>query len=418
MKDTTRRIKVVLFAVLVMVFAGLTTQSRANDLPLASTSPLTGIAFDDRPLLLPVQRNFQMAMLTASSELGRSCGKMEAYGWRMGQTEQTRVNQIFNSTVDRLRLQGYAVAPQSLSSISSDLTLLTADKSDKHFIFLWSAGEMGLVMSLCETTAPAAPSSHAAAALTPPVQLFPVPEDVVPSRLEAAGNIHARASGVGTDFTPLGEWVGSYACTQGSTGGTLQITHLHGKDFEGIFKFYPTIKSPSVPSGSYSVYGQYDRDSQRILVNPGKWIQHPKNYYNTIMVGSFDPARSAFSAYFQGISGCTSFEASRTEIPPVPAELLVKKRHKKPVKHVAKKKKAAKPRAADASENVLMPTSVAPEVHPPVAAPVAVPAPVPAASAPVPAAAVAPVAPTAPVSTLAPVDDKKDVGGIPISGGK
>ena len=400
MKDTVRRTQVVLFAVLVMVSAGLAFQARANDLPLASTSPLTGISFDDRPLLLPVQRNFQMAMLTASSEFGRSCGKMETYGWRMGQTEQTRVNQIFNSTVDRLRLQGYTVAPQSLSSISSDLTLLTADKSDKHFIFLWSAGDMGLVMSLCETTSPSVSSSHAAATSTPPVQLFPVPADVVPSRLEAAGNIHARASGVGTDFTPLGEWGGSYACTQGSTGGTLQITHLHGKDFEGVFKFYPTIKSPSVPSGSYRVYGQYDRDSQRILINPGKWIQHPRNYYNTIMVGSFDPARNAFSAYFQGISGCTSFEASRTEMPPVPKEPLATKKHKKPVKHVVKKKEIIKSQDSEVSARVLMP--------PPL---IAAPAPT-LVMAPVPAGPVAPVAPTAPE------DDKKNIGGISISGGK
>ena len=400
MKAVARRMNLVLFAVLVMVLTGFATQSRANDLPLAATSPLTGVAFDDRPLQLPVQRNFQMAMLTASSELGRSCGKMEAYGWRMSQTEQTRVNQIFNSTVDRLHLQGYSVAPQSLTSISSDLTLLTVDKADKHFIFLWSAGEMGLVMSLCETTAHAEASSHAAAALTPPVQLFPVPADVVPSHLDAAGNMHARASGIGTDFTPLGEWNGSYICAQGSTGGTLQISHLHGKDFEGVFKFYPTVKSPSVPAGSYAVYGQYDRDSQRILVNPGKWIQRPKNFYNTIMVGSFDPARNAFSAYFQGINGCTSFEAVRTEVPVV-SQPIIKKKHKKTVKPVAKKKKIVKQQPKGVSEGVA-PLS-----------PTAIPQPTTGVST---LAAPALAAPTS--TAIVPVDDKKDVGGIPISGSK
>src|ERR1700677_1050995 len=82
---------------------GLPVPVAANDLPLAAGSPLVGFSFDDRPLLLPVQRNFQMAMLTASTELGRSCGKMESYGWRMNQSEQARVNQIFQATGDMLR---------------------------------------------------------------------------------------------------------------------------------------------------------------------------------------------------------------------------------------------------------------------------------------------------------------------------
>ena len=112
MKRSAKWLGVVWAFALVAVLAG-TGLARAADLPLAAASPLTGVAFDDRPLLLPVQRNFQMAMLTAGSELGRSCGKMEAYGWRMSQTEQGRVNQIFNNIADRLRMMGYAIEPQN-----------------------------------------------------------------------------------------------------------------------------------------------------------------------------------------------------------------------------------------------------------------------------------------------------------------
>src|ERR1700748_3152420 len=90
--------------------------ARAGDLPLAAGSPLAGFAFDDRPLMLPVQRNFQMAMLTASSQIGRSCGRMEAYGWRMAQSEQHRAELVFNNTVDRLRALGYSVEAQAPSS--------------------------------------------------------------------------------------------------------------------------------------------------------------------------------------------------------------------------------------------------------------------------------------------------------------
>src|ERR1700761_4664294 len=104
--------------VIVTLFKALSpVPAFSADLPLAAGSPLAGFAFDDRPLLLPVQRNFQMAMLTAGSELGRSCGRMEAYGWRMAPSEQQRVNVIFNNTVDRLRGLGYSIESQAPSSV-------------------------------------------------------------------------------------------------------------------------------------------------------------------------------------------------------------------------------------------------------------------------------------------------------------
>ncbi len=100
-------------AIMLLGLSCVASMAQAADLPVAAGSPIAGIAFDDRPLMLPVQRNFQMAMLTAGSELGRTCGTMEAYGWRLDQSEQGRVNQIFNNTVDRMRAQGFVVETKS-----------------------------------------------------------------------------------------------------------------------------------------------------------------------------------------------------------------------------------------------------------------------------------------------------------------
>lgn len=342
MKQTARWMKTVLTTVLVVAVTGFVAQARAADLPLAAASPLSGVSFDDRPLLLPLQRNFQMAMLTAGSELGRSCGKMEAYGWRMSQTEQGRVNQIFNNTVDRLRLLGYTIAPQTLTSVSKDITLFTADRSNKHFMFLWSAGELGLVLNLCETSAPI-PAAHHATSVSPSVQVFPMQMDaVVPTRLDALNKAGSRGAG---GFSPIGEWEGGYTCAQGYTGGKLQIAEMHGENFEGVFKFYPTAKNPSVPPGAYTVYGQYDRESKRILINPGKWIKRPHSFYDTVIVGSFDSVHDTFSAYFQGVSGCTSFEAHREGGVFTPSGLT---KHKV-AKHIVKKKKAKAKASAKAS---------------------------------------------------------------------
>jgi len=328
MKQTVFSTRILISAMVLFIACLFSVTAKAVDLPLAAASPLTGVSFEDRPLLLPVQRNFQMAMLTAGSELGRSCGHMEAYGWRMGQEEQGRVNQIFNNTADRLRLLGYDITPHALTSVSKDITLFTADRADKHFMFLWSAGELGLVLNICETSAPIS-VSDSVRQTNPSVQVFPLPdEDLLPRRSPY------RPKGPTSDsreFSPLGVWAGTYVCRQGQTGGTLSIERVNGENFEGTFSFYSTDKNPSVSDGAYEIYGQYDLESKRALINPGKWIKRPKGYYNTVIVGSFDPVHDMFSAYFQGVSGCTSFEAKR--------DLLAK-----PVKEIKKASKAKTPK--------------------------------------------------------------------------
>lgn len=403
------------FAVLFFVAAFGCTQpvlAVEPDLPLAAQSPLAGIGFDDKPLFLPVQKNFQMAMLTAGSELGRSCGKMEAYGWRLGASEQSRVDQIFNTTVDRFRGLGYAVQMQSPASVSKDITMFTADKDKKHFLSMWSAGDIGLVMVLCETAAQR--GGHTAAASTqqtlqsPSVQTFSAPPPSALTTPSLTPSMSAAKQSYDS-FTPVGYWVGSYICNQGYTGGTLTISELHGENFEGMFHFYPTAKNMSVPEGRYTVYGQYDRASQRILINPGRWLDRPANFYNTIIVGSFDPIAGTLSAYFQGVNGCTSFEAKYVK--DATSEKKKPMHHKHAVKRKVKKAKVKTKMETKASEQAT-PAAPASTQSTPVVAQPAQPvtqeaaspvAAAPASSDPVAAKPESPAAaPEAPVATPAP----------------
>lgn len=333
---------------LLMVLSLGSQSTLASDMPMAPGSPIAGIAFDDQPLILPVQRNFQMAMLTAGSELGRSCGRIESYGWRLGKQEQVRVNQIFNNTVDRIRAQGFSVKVQQTNAVSSDVTLFTADNRDKHLLLLWSAGDIGLVLVLCETSPPisATPLQHSAKTTQP--SSYPMPQTIAPdaslsSRIAAGSNRQPRQlTRTGKiryeDFTPKGRWVGSYTCAQGTTGASFEINDLKGEHFEGTFRFYPTDKNPYVPKGKYEVFGEYDAESQRLLINPGKWIDRPKNFFSTIMIGSFNPTSHTLSAYFQGVAGCTSFEA-RYEAVPEPVKDVAAKKVKKTKKKIKKKKR-------------------------------------------------------------------------------
>jgi hypothetical protein len=336
-----------------------------TELPTAAGSPIAGINFDDRPFILPSQRNFQMAMITASSELGRSCGRMESYGWRLDKAEQTRVNLIFNNTVDRLRAQGFAVESKAPQSVSPDITLFTADRADKHLIFLWSAGDVGLVMVMCETSAPLSPiaSPYAKAKEAEPAYFG---QDSLKTAQTVRAGLAASAAArekainppsslptsprterpVDEAFTPQGKWTGSYTCSQGTTGATLTIKSLKGEKFDGEFSFYPTSRNPLVPKGRYRVFGEYDKETQRILINPGQWIDRPKGFYNTIMIGSFDSVAKTFSGFFQGITGCTSFEASFQEgTAPAVKEKAKPSKKKVTKKKVSKKKETVKPKA-------------------------------------------------------------------------
>ena len=95
-----------LFVFLIGIGTLAPVKALAMNMPTAAGSPIAGIAFDDRPLMLPDHRNFQMAMIAISSEMGRSCGQMESYGWRLDPEEQNRVNLLFNNTVDRFACAG------------------------------------------------------------------------------------------------------------------------------------------------------------------------------------------------------------------------------------------------------------------------------------------------------------------------
>lgn len=334
---------------------GVCAPAQATDLVQAHVSPLSGMVFDDPPYDLPVERNFQMALLAASSELGRSCGKMEAYGWRMNKNEQSRVNSIFNNAVERLSSAGYAVEPATLKVDSNEITVFTVDRPNKHFMFLWSAGDPGLVLNLCETNAPLSSTHKPLVQATPPVQVYPVnhedspvpsPVAILVKRKSARGNESAGAPGA---FSPVGRWIGGYTCSQGYTGGVLDIKTVKGSDFKGVFEFYSTHKNQTVPEGAYTIYGEYDAASHRVLINPGKWVTQPKGFVSTVIVGSFDTEHKTFSGIFQGIEGCTSFEAYREgtsssklntfkKAPSVVPKKAAKKRAIKPLRTESKKR--------------------------------------------------------------------------------
>jgi hypothetical protein len=122
----------------------------AADPPTNPNLVLAGISFDDPPLPLPVTPNLQQALNQIAGDIGRHCAKQEAYGWRLQQTEQERVNGIFSDTATKLNGAGYNLVPQTPPSATRDITIFLAERAQQDLLFLWSAGELGLVLLVCE----------------------------------------------------------------------------------------------------------------------------------------------------------------------------------------------------------------------------------------------------------------------------
>lgn len=154
--------------------AGVSTQSPGipggSGLERANSSQLAGVTFDDQPLRMPESDAFRKPIDTVAYELGRPCRAREYLGWPLQQTEQARVDRIFGETVEKFRQRGYTVEPHTPKSAGADISVFTADQAtgefDRHILGLWTAGDVGLLLMLCETESETAAKKPAKAAST------------------------------------------------------------------------------------------------------------------------------------------------------------------------------------------------------------------------------------------------------------
>jgi hypothetical protein len=132
----------------------------------ASASQLAGVTFDDQPLRMPESESFRRSIDTVAFELGRPCRAREFLGWPLQQTEQTRVDRIFGETIEKFRQRGFTVLPHLPKAAGADISVFTADRTtgefDRHILGLWSAGDVGLLLMLCDTEAPPGTAKKAA----------------------------------------------------------------------------------------------------------------------------------------------------------------------------------------------------------------------------------------------------------------
>lgn len=132
-----------------------TDEMPKNDaLRRVSFSELSGITFDDQPLRMNASDAFRRSLEMVSFELGRPCKGQEYFGWPMQQTEQKRVDRIFEETNEKFKLRGFSITPQRPRSVGHDVSVFTADRLDKKVLGIWSAGDVGLLLLMCDAQTP------------------------------------------------------------------------------------------------------------------------------------------------------------------------------------------------------------------------------------------------------------------------
>jgi len=111
-------------------------------------------------------------------------------------------------------------------------------------------------------------------------------------------------------ITIAGTWKGTYTCSQGLTGLTLNIVKDIGSDdVTAVFSFYADDSNPTVPSGSYSMIGVY-QDDLVLNLESLSWINNVRGYNMVDLNGKFNASFSKFTGNIP-YTGCTTFSLSK-----------------------------------------------------------------------------------------------------------
>jgi hypothetical protein len=95
----------------------------------------------------------------------------------------------------------------------------------------------------------------------------------------------------GTDGLPpcTSVWSGSYTCGQGLTALDLSISHHPAThELTALFHFSEHGQNPGVPSGCFTMRGDYESESGRVTLYQETWIDRPVLYVMVDLDGSVD----------------------------------------------------------------------------------------------------------------------------------
>ncbi|MGI9508387.1 MAG: caspase family protein [Geminicoccaceae bacterium] len=111
----------------------------------------------------------------------------------------------------------------------------------------------------------------------------------------------------------LGQWHGEYQCQWDTIGFTLDITDERADTVDGIdavFSFFPLPGTPSLPSGSFAMAGDYDPEDGTIVLRGGDWIERPLGLQRHDLVGRAEIGGDLIFGRIE-TTGCSEFHLAR-----------------------------------------------------------------------------------------------------------
>jgi len=112
--------------------------------------------------------------------------------------------------------------------------------------------------------------------------------------------------------TISGIWEGTYICSLGITGVTIDMSQA-GNTVIADFSLHPVPENPNIPRGLARYQGDLNSTSRRISFPQGTWINKPDSFWTAYPFhGQFDENLKKFSGEIDGYR-CTTIDLNKRD---------------------------------------------------------------------------------------------------------
>jgi len=110
-----------------------------------------------------------------------------------------------------------------------------------------------------------------------------------------------------------GTWSGSYDCLQGATALTLEVQHdLFDDTLRAEFAFGPSRQNPDVPTGRYTMEGEFMSLFGSVSLFPTGWIEQPEGYGMVGLEATYDVFGDTLTGYIDA-ADCGDLSLQRVQ---------------------------------------------------------------------------------------------------------
>ena len=145
-----------------------------------------------------------------------------------------------------------------------------------------------------------------------PTTTLPSSPDITPKPSIPIGSTQPPSSTPTPIPTISGIWEGTYVCSLGVTGVTIDVSQSENTVIAD-FSLYPVPENPNIPRGLARYQGDFNSTSRRISFPKGTWINKPDSFWTAYPFhGQFDENFKNFSGEIDGYR-CTTINLSKKD---------------------------------------------------------------------------------------------------------